>query len=484
MSGPRPPEGAIHVAGSWRRAHTAARLDVVDPATEQVIGRVPDGDAADVDTAVRAARRALGDRRWRALTAGDRAALLLALAGELEARAAEMARTITSENGSPIAETGGAAAHAAAVLRHTATLAGDLTAEDVRPFPAGGAATLVRRVPVGVAALIAPWNFPLTLVMVKLAPALLAGCTVVIKPAPETPYHAAVLVAAAEAAGVPPGVINVVTGGPGTGQALVAHPGVDKVAFTGSTEAGRHIARACGELLRPVTLELGGKSAAVLLPDADLEAFAARLLRTCLRNTGQTCYNATRILAPRERYAEVVDLVTDTVRSAPIGDPLDPGTVFGPVVSARQRERVEHLIRVGVAEGARVTTGGGRPAHLPAGYYVEPTVFAGVEPGMRVAQEEIFGPVLTLLAYDGEDDAAAIANHSRYGLGGVVFGADEDRAAAFATRLETGSVGVNFFGSNHAAPFGGWKDSGLGVEFGREGLEAYLRYQSVHRLAP
>ncbi|MFJ4428813.1 aldehyde dehydrogenase [Streptomyces bobili] len=474
------PENCIYVGGSWRPAHATARLDVINPATELLIGQVVDADAVDVDTAVRAARDALKSTAWEHTTAQDRARMLHALASELTARASVMARTITCENGSPIAETSGAAPHAADFLRYTATLADSLDA-DVRRFPAGGATTSVRRVPAGVAALIAPWNFPLTLVMAKLAPALLAGCTVVVKPAPETPFHLAVLVEAIEAAHLPPGVVNVVTGGAGTGQLLVAHPNVDKIAFTGSTEAGRAIARECGALLRPVTLELGGKSAAVVLHDADLDVFAAQLIRSCLRNTGQTCYAATRILAPRSSYSDVLDIVIETVRSAPLGDPFDPTTVFGPLVSARQRDRVEKYIRLGTAEGARITTGGNRPSHLDIGYYVEPTVFADVDRGMRIAREEIFGPVLTVLAYSDEDEAISIANDSHYGLGGVVFSADDHRAAHFSQRLETGSVGINFFGSNQAAPFGGWKQSGLGVELGPEGLSAYVKYQSLHR---
>ena len=475
------PEDALFIGGRWRRAESAERVTVVNPATEQVIGRVPDARAADVDAAVRAARASFNDGGWRERPPHDRAKILLSLADELAARAGEMSAVITSENGSPVAETGRAAVHAASILRYTATMAGDLDAEDVRPFPAGGAETVVRREPAGVAALIAPWNFPLTLIMVKLAPALLAGCAVVIKPAPETPYDTGLLADAADAAGVPPGLVNVVTGGARTGAALVAHPDIDKVAFTGSTEAGRAIARTCGELLRPVTLELGGKSAAVLLPDADLGAFADRLLGTCLRNTGQTCYNTTRVLAPRERYAEIVDLITSVVRAAPLGDPFDPATVFGPVVSARQRDRVEEYLRIGVADGAQVTTGGRRASQFEAGYYLEPTVFAGVHARMRIAQEEIFGPVLAVLPYDGEDDAASIANATRYGLGGAVFSADQEHAMRFAERIDTGAVGINFFGSNHAAPFAGRKDSGIGAEFGPEGLAAYLKTQSIHR---
>jgi aldehyde dehydrogenase (NAD+) len=318
--------------------------------------------------------------------------------------------------------------------------------------------------------------------MVKLAPALIAGCTVVIKPAAETPLDLRVLIAAAEDAGIPAGVINVLTGGRESGGLMVQHRGIAKVAFTGSTGAGRIIAGQCATLLRPVTLELGGKSASIVLPDANIEDFAKLVNRTCLRNTGQTCYNSTRILAPRTNYNEVVDAVAAVVASTPIGDPFDPTTVYGPSASAAQRDRVAEYIRIGISEGARVATGGpGMPAGLDRGYFVKPTVFADVENSMRIAQEEIFGPVLVVIPFDDEDDAVRIANDSAFGLGGSIFTSDPDRAEQFARRIETGSVGINFYGSNLAAPFGGWKDSGLGIEYGPEAIGAYVRMKSIHR---
>jgi len=471
----------LFIGGQWRAASAAGRIDVVNPATEEVWASVPDADAADVDAAVRAARAALPD--WRGIGAAARAEVVLRFADELAARGEGMARVITAENGTPIAETSAAASHSAGILRYFATLADLVDAVDVRPFPnAPGSYTEVSREAVGVCALIAPWNFPLGLVMVKLAPALIAGCTVVIKPAAETPLDLRVLLEAAVAAGIPAGAINVITGGRETGSLLVQHPLVDKVAFTGSTEAGRIIAQQCGSLLRPVTLELGGKSAAILLDDVDLDYFGTMLNRTCLRNTGQTCYNSTRILAPRSRYGEIVELVAGVVASTKQGDPLELDTVYGPTVSARQRDRVEGYIALGRSEGAAVATGGGRPA-FDRGFFVQPTVFSDVDNRMRIAQEEIFGPVLVVIPFDDDADAARIANDSQFGLGGSIFSADESRAAALARTIETGSIGVNFFGSNHAAPFGGWKDSGLGVEYGPEGLNAYLRLKSVHRRA-
>ena len=471
----------LFIGGQWRAASAAGRIDVVNPATEEVWASVPDADAADVDAAVRAARAALPD--WRGIGAAARAEVVLRFADELAARGEGMARVITAENGTPIAETSAAASHSAGILRYFATLADLVDAVDVRPFPnAPGSYTEVSREAVGVCALIAPWNFPLGLVMVKLAPALIAGCTVVIKPAAETPLDLRVLLEAAVAAGIPAGAINVITGGRETGSLLVQHPLVDKVAFTGSTEAGRIIAQQCGSLLRPVTLELGGKSAAILLDDVDLDYFGTMLNRTCLRNTGQTCYNSTRILAPRSRYGEIVELAAGVVASTKQGDPLELDTVYGPTVSARQRDRVEGYIALGRSEGATVATGGGRPA-FDRGFFVQPTVFSDVDNRMRIAQEEIFGPVLVVIPFDDDSDAARIANDSQFGLGGSIFSADESRAAALARTIETGSIGVNFFGSNHAAPFGGWKDSGLGVEYGPEGLNAYLRLKSVHRRA-
>lgn len=473
----------FYIGGQWVKAHSSSHIDVVNPATEEVWGRVPDAAAADVDAAVAAARATFKSGVWSGIGAAARAAILLRFADELAARGDAMGQTITRENGTPISESGAAAAHSAGILRYYAGLADYVDQDDRRPFPgAPGKYTQVYREPRGVCLLIAPWNFPLTLVMVKLAPALIAGCTVVIKPAAETPLDLRVLIAAAEAAGVPAGVINLLTGGREAGALMVQHPGIAKVAFTGSTGAGRIIAAQCATLLRPVTLELGGKSASIVLPDARVEDFAKLVNRTCLRNTGQTCYNSTRILAPKSRYDEVVEAVAATVSATPIGDPLDPATVFGPSASKAQRDRVAEYIRIGIAEGARVVTGGeGMPQGIDRGFYVRPTVFADVNNSMRIAQEEIFGPVLVVIPFEDEDDAVRIANDSAYGLGGSIFTSDPQRAEAMARRIETGSVGINFYGSNLAAPFGGWKDSGIGMEYGPEAIGAYVRMKSIHR---
>lgn len=473
----------LFIGGEWIQANSTARTQIVNPATEQVWGEVPDANQADVDAAVGAARDAFESGIWSQIGAAARAEIMLRFATELASRGEAMGVTITSENGTPISESSSAASHSAGILRYYAGLADYVDQDDKRPFPgAPGRYTQVVRQPRGVCVLIAPWNFPLTLVMVKLAPALIAGCTVVIKPATETPVDLRVLIDAAVAAGVPAGVINLVTGGREAGGLLVRHPKVAKVAFTGSTEAGRIIAGQCATLFRPVTLELGGKSASIILPDANIDDFAKVLNRTCLRNTGQTCYNSTRILAPKANYQAVVEAVSETVAKTPIGDPFDPSTVYGPSASKAQRDRVSGYIALGIAEGARVAVGGeGMPNGLVRGFYVKPTVFADVNNSMRIAQEEIFGPVLVVIPYDDEDQAVSIANDSKYGLGGSIFTADAEHGEAVARRIDTGSVGINFYGSNLAAPFGGWKESGIGMEYGPEAISAYLKMKSIHR---
>jgi aldehyde dehydrogenase (NAD+) len=474
------------IDGGWAPASGAEKIEVTDPATGSVWGSVPAGTAQDVDKAVRAAHAAFNGARWRGYSPSDRAALLLRIAEEVEARATELSLTNTLENGSPVAETGGAAANAAGIFRYFAGLAPLLENEDLRPFPNGAGESLVRRDPVGVCALIAPWNFPINLMVIKLAPALLAGCTVVMKPASPTPLSFRIIMDAMAAAGVPAGVVNLVTGPGRLGDELVRHPLVAKVAFTGSTPVGRKIAAACGELLRPVTLELGGKSSALVLPDADMEVIGSRLIRSCMRNTGQTCYISTRILAPAGRYDEVVDTVAATISAAVQGDPLNPETVFGPSANKNQYETVLGYLEAGHAQGARAVTGGRKASlsgELSNGYFIEPTVFAGVTPDMKISREEIFGPVITVLKYQDEAEGIALANNTEFGLGGLVFSADEQHAVQVADQIDSGSVGINFFASNHAAPFGGRHDSGLGAEYGPEGLAAYLSYKSIHRQA-
>jgi aldehyde dehydrogenase (NAD+) len=472
----------VYLAGRWRPARSAEYVTVTNPMTEEPIARVVNGDREDIDGAVQAASDARS--AWAATPVKARCALVTRLAEEIESRAVALSELITSENGTPVAESSHAPAQAAAHLRHCAEIGPTLFEEDIRANPMAPGHALVGRKPLGVAGLITPWNFPLSLIVVKLGPALVAGCTTVIKPAPETPLAARLLMDAVAAAGFPPGVVNLVTGGGATGQALVEHPGVDKISFTGSTTVGRAIGEVCGRRLRPVTLELGGKSGAIVLDDADADVLAANILKVAMRNTGQTCKACTRLIVPNTRRKELVDLVCDVITAAPIGDPRLPETFFGPLVSARHRERVLGYLDIGRNEGARAVIGGGRPEAFDTGWFVEPTVFDDVEPGMRIAQEEIFGPVLSVLGYDDVDEAVAIANGTPYGLGGAVFGQDEERAYAVADRMETGTIGINHYGSNAAAPFCGHKDSGLGVEFGPEGIAQYLSLTSIHRLTP
>jgi aldehyde dehydrogenase (NAD+) len=343
-----------------------------------------------------------------------------------------------------------------------------------------GTATLVVKEPVGTVAAITPWNYPQTLAMMKIAPALAAGCSIVLKPAPETSLDAFVFAEAAMEADLPGGVINVLPGDRDVGSVLVSHPGVDKVAFTGSSAAGRSIGETCGRLLRPATLELGGKSAAILLDDVPIDLFTSKLVRVSLPHGGQTCHSTTRILAPRSRYGEMVEAITEAAKAIRVGDPLDDLTEMGPMVSAAHRERVLSYIELGKSSGARLTTGGGVPKDLDRGWFVEPTIFADVDNSSRIAQEEIFGPVLCVIPYSDEADALRIANDSDFGLGGSVWTADEDRGVGIAHGVHTGSCGVNHYGLDPAAPFGGVKASGIGRELGPEGLQAYLTTKSIY----
>ncbi|MFF4259902.1 aldehyde dehydrogenase [Streptomyces sp. NPDC001663] len=471
----------LFIGGEWRPSTSPDTITVISPFTEQPVGRAPDTSPADIDAAVAAARHALTRSAWATWDVETRAAAIDRFADALERRADETARIVTAENGMPI--WGSSAVEGpdpARVLRHFAQLARTTPQEERRPAASGTGTTLVRREPVGVVAAVVPWNYPQSLAVFKIAPALAAGCTVVVKPAPETVLDAFQFADAAQEAGLPDGVINIVTGGRDAGAYLVSHPGVDKVAFTGSTEAGRAIGEVCGRLLRPVTLELGGKSAAIVLDDADLGRTVRGLTWVCLAHSGQTCYTNSRILAPRSRYDEVVDAIADLAASLQIGDPSDPATQLGPLVSSRQRERVESAIAAGRAGGARVVTGGRRPAAFERGWFIEPTVFADLDNSHTVAREEIFGPVLTVIPYDDIDDAVAIADDSPYGLAGTVWTSDEDKGIEIARRVRTGTVGVNFYDIDLGAPFGGVKASGLGRELGPEGLASYVAYKSVY----
>jgi aldehyde dehydrogenase (NAD+) len=474
---------SLFIGGEWVRPSSAARIEVTSASTEENIGSVPEAQEADVDAAVAAARRAFDDPGgWSQWEPAARAAAMERLASQLEARSEEMARRVSAQNGMPIAIAGQLeGGFPVIVLRYLAGLLADASFEEERPGVLGGT-TIVRREPIGVVGGIVPWNYPQTLASFKYGPALAAGCTMVLKPSPETVLDAFLFAEAVADAGIPPGVINIVPGGRAIGAYLVQHRDVDKVAFTGSTAAGRRIAETCGRLLRPVTLELGGKSAAIVLDDADLDLarigndlFAATLL-----NNGQTCYLGTRVLAPRSRYDEVVDTLAAFASSLAVGDALDPATQIGPMASLTHRDRVEGYIAKGSSDGARLVTGGGRPQQLDRGWFVEPTVFAGVDNASTIAQEEIFGPVLAVISYSDVDDAVRIANDSDYGLGGTVWTTDPERGKDVARRVRTGTIGINRYLPDPGAPFGGVKASGIGRELGPDAINAYQQFKSIY----
>ncbi|KZB83130.1 aldehyde dehydrogenase [Amycolatopsis regifaucium] len=467
----------LFIGGQWVTPASDRVIEVVSPASEQTVARVPEAVEADVDAAVAAARDAFDNGPWPRLPLDERIAVLRKLSTELAAHETEAARLVSAEMGCPITlSTKMQAMGPRLLLDAFLDLAPAYPWSDTRRSATGHA--LVTREPVGVVAAIVPWNAPLLITMIKLAPALLAGCTMVVKPSPETPLDAYLLGHLLERAGLPAGVVNIVPAQREVSEHLVRHRGVDKVSFTGSTAAGRRIAALCGKDLRRVTLELGGKSAAVLLEDADLDAAIAAVRAVSLRNSGQVCSNKTRIVVARSRRDELHDRLVDLISSMPVGDPLDPATEVGPMVSAAQRTRVEGYIAEGKASGSKVLVGGGRPEGLGRGWYVAPTVFADVDPDAKIAQEEIFGPVLTVHTFDTEAEAVAIANNSEYGLNGSVFAADPERALSVARRIRTGTVEVNGNPVGFTAPIGGFKNSGIGREAGLEGFDAYVELKS------
>lgn len=468
---------AFFIGNEWVKPASDRKFTVINASTEEEIGTVPEAVEADVDAAVAAARNAFDNSGWATSSPAERAAVMERFMAAVAARGPQIAEAVSAQNGMPIAlSTQLEGQFGAGVIQYYAELAKGLGQPDVRPSQMGKE-TLVERSPIGVAAAIVPWNFPVTLALNKIAPAMAAGCTMVIKPSPGTVLDGYLLAEAALEAGVPAGVLNWVAAEREAGAYLVSHPGVDKVAFTGSTAAGRKIAAVCGELLRPVTLELGGKSAAILLEDADIATFLGGVPFACMLNNGQTCYNGTRILAPKKRYDEVVGALADFAKSLTVGDALDPSTHVGPMASALHRDKVQSYIEIGKGE-ARLVAGGGKPTNR--GFFVEPTVFADVDNNDRIAREEIFGPVLSVIPYDGEDEAVRIANDSEYGLGGSVWSADGEHAKAVAHRVDSGTVGINGYMPSLGAPFGGIKASGLGREFGPEAIGAYQKLKSIY----
>lgn len=469
----------IYLGGRWTTPATAARFQVISPFTEAPIASFPAASSEDVDLAVQAARQVFDAGPWKNMPMANRIAAFMRLRALMMAHHEDLAQAITREMGSPItaAREQQAQTPLAQIDAFTAIAAG-LSLSELRG--SADARAWVERRPRGVVAAILPWNAPVIALMMKLAPALLSGCCVIAKIAPEAALSGALMSNLLDRAGFPPGVISLFAADRSVSEYLALHPGVNKVSFTGSTAAGRHLAARCGALLRPITLELGGKSAAIVLEDADPAQVAASLRLGSLRNSGQICSLKTRIIVPRQRHPDMVEALAALIDSLPVGDPQDPATCIGPMVSQAQSTRVGGYIEKGLAEGATAIRGGpGRPEGVTQGWFVRPTLFTQVDPGSTIAQEEIFGPVLCVLSCEDEADAIRIANHSRYGLNGAVFSADPQRALRIARQIKSGVMEVNGHSVGFNAPIGGCKDSGLGREAGREGFEPYLETHAL-----
>jgi acyl-CoA reductase-like NAD-dependent aldehyde dehydrogenase len=464
----------IYIGGEWVASSGAGSLEIVSSTTEEVIGSIPEGTPEDVDRAVRAAREAF--ESWSQTSIDERAGWMTRIAQGLGGRMEQIAALIAQEVGMPIK------------LSHM--IQAGLPTMDFGSMPQVMAETaweeevgnsLIVREPVGVVGAITPWNYPLHQICAKVAPALAAGCTIVVKPSEVAPLSAFLLAETLDELGLPAGVFNLLTGvGPVVGEALAAHPDVDMISFTGSTRAGRRVGEVASATVKRVALELGGKSPNVILEDADLQRAIADGVSKCYLNSGQTCSALTRMLVPRARLAEAEQIAAAVAQQFKPGDPFAPDTRLGPLVSEAQRERVRGYIRKGQEEGAKLLTGGDDPpAGLQRGYFVQPTVFSEVTPEMTIAQEEIFGPVLAIMPYDDDDDAVRIANDSQYGLAGGVWSGDEEHAKRVARRIRTGQVEINGGAFNPVAPFGGYKQSGHGRELGRFGLEEFLQTKAM-----
>lgn len=467
------------INGEWIAPLSNRTIDVVSPVTEEVIMSYPEASQADMDRAVIAAREAFETGPWPRLSPAERAGYLRKVASFIAERLDDIAYAWTAQVGAPIMLTKKLVGQNVTLFNYYADVAEKYAFEQDLERDGGGKVKVVKE-PVGVCAAITPWNAPMVLLSYKIAAGLAAGCTFVAKPSPETPLEAYILAECIEKAGLPKGVFNLVPAGRESGDYLVRHKEIDKVAFTGSTAAGKHIAAVCAERLARVSLELGGKSAAILLDDADFMKALPSLMVYSMPITGQVCFSLTRILVPESRKQEFLDIFAGAVKNIKVGDPSNPETQMGPLTMARQLERVQGYIQSGIDEGATLVCGGGRPEGLEKGFFVEPTIFKDVRPDMKIFQEEIFGPVVSVIGYTDDEDAIKKANDSLYGLAGAVFTANQERGYEVAKRIRTGTVTVNGMIVDPKFPFGGYKQSGVGREGGLEGLENYIETKTVH----
>jgi acyl-CoA reductase-like NAD-dependent aldehyde dehydrogenase len=470
---------AFFIGGKWEKPSGTAKLSVISPVTEEVVQTFPEAQPRDVDRAVAAAREAFDKGPWPRMSAKERGAALLKVAEQLKARLPELATTWTTQVGAPISLTRYLSGQPPELFEYYGKLIQSYPLIDERKGGHGERVRVVKE-PVGVVAAITPWNAPLVLLCYKVAAGLAAGCTIVAKPAPETPADAYILAECIEAAGLPPGVFNLVPAGRETGDYLIRHLGIDKISFTGSTAAGKHIAAVAAERLARTSFELGGKSAAIVLDDANVGHVLKSLVPFSMPITGQVCFSLTRVLVPESRKKEVLDAYVGAVSSVKVGDPMDPATQMGPLAMQRQLTRVQGYIQKGKDEGAKLVLGGGRPKGMDRGWFVEPTVFNDVQTNMTIAKEEIFGPVVSFITYKNVDDAIEKANSTIYGLHGAVYTENAERGYEVARRVRSGSVTVNGLIVDPTMPFGGFKQSGTGREGGIEGLDPYFELKTVY----